>query len=161
MSNQTPFHPLMGKFDMDPGPIRPYWYGVEIDVPVTAGQSGVGSINLLNQQFICTRFNHGIVGCTGFPDTTGLNQDGQYTVQFQDEQTQYQNIPIQSELLFGSLRAGDAQWAPFPIPFAGNKTITFTVTNRCTRILTPESEHFTVQIVMAGFVRLGTNKPQR
>lgn len=161
MSGQLPNHPLMGKFDLDPGSTRPYWYGVEIDVPVEAGSSGVGSINLLNQPFIWTRTTHAIVGCTGFPDTTGLNQDGQYTIAFQDEQTQYQNIPIMAEAMFGTTRAGDSIWMPYPIPFAGNKTITFKVTNRCTRVLSPVSETFTVQIALSGFVDLGRARPQR
>lgn len=154
-------HPLAGKFDLDPGATRPYWYGVNIDVPVTEGLSGVGSINLLNEQFICTRFTHQILGNTGDPETSGLSQDGQYTIQIQDEVTQYQNIPIAAENMFGSQRAGDILWSPYPIPFAGNKTITFTVTNNYTRILTPSSETYRVQLVMSGFIYLGTTLPQR
>lgn len=158
---QGVIHPLMGKFDLDPGAIRPYWYGLNIDVPITAGQSGVASVNLLNEQFIMTRVTHAIMGCTGDPESTGLWQDGQYSVQMQDEQTQYQNIPIMSENMFGSQRIGDIQWLPFPIPFAGNKTLTFTVTNLCTRVLTPPSTEFTVQLALGGFIYLGTSKPQR
>ena len=146
---------------MDPGATRPYWYGVNIDVPVTAGQSGIGSINLLNEQFVCTMFSHQILGNTGDPETSGLHQDGQYTIQLQDEVSQYQNIPVAAENMFGSQRAGDIRWAPYPIPFAGNKTITFTVTNQYNRILTPESDHYTVQLVMSGFIYLGTTLPQR
>ena len=148
-------HPLLGRFDLDPGRWRPMYYGVEIGVPVALDGMAQGSITLNNQPFVLTKITHAIVGCTAVPDTTGLYQDGQYTIEFRDEQSNYQNMPIQADALLGSVRVGQFQDLPYPIPFAGNRTLTFRIVNRCLRVLDPVSETFQVAVVLHGVADWG------
>jgi hypothetical protein len=150
---------LMGKFDQDPGRYRPLYYGVEITVPTAVGGVGRGSISLNNQPFIWTRGGHQIVGDTADPSTTGLYQDGQYLIAFKDEQSNYQNQAIPAELLFGSVRSGYIVELAFPIAFAGNKTITFEITNRTNRALVPQADTYQVYIAMHGIADWGKLKP--
>lgn len=145
---------LMGKFDEDPGRYRPLYYGVEIAVPVAVGGVGRGSISLNNQPFIWTRCAHQIVGDI-FREDSGLFQDGQYMLAFKDEQSNYQNQPIPAELLFGSVRSGFIIELAFPIAFAGNKTITFEITNRANRTLSPVAPTFNVYVAMHGIADWG------
>lgn len=147
-------HPLLGRFDLDPGRWRPLYYGVEITVGRELDMIGTGAINLNNQPYILTEISHAIIGCTGDP-ATGLYQDGQYTILFKDEQTVYQNQPIQADMLYGSVRVGHSKPLPFPIPFAGNKVLTFEVVNRCLRVFVPEREDFVVGITLAGVADFG------
>ena len=156
-------HPLLGQFDIDPGAWRPLWYKVEIDVGINAGDVGRGSITLYAQPFVLTRVAHKIIGNTADPETSGLYQDGQYDLLMRDEQSNYTDDPIAADLMCGSYGAnvGGAAFLelPFPIPYAGNKTITFEVTNRVDRVLVPESTTFPVQIVVGGLSDWGELKP--
>lgn len=148
---------LLGRFDQDAGPWRPMFYGLNIDVPLTGGQSENGSVTIQNQPFIWTHLAHMVLGNTVDWLTTGLINDGQYMVEFKDEQSNYQNIPVAASAAFGQGPVGYALEFPFPIPFAGNKTITFRVTNNYTRVLTPTpaSPVFRVHFVLAGVADWG------
>lgn len=152
----SPKNPLLGRFDVDPGRWRPMWYGVEIDVPVLLNGRGVGSISLNNQPFIATRLTHQVIGDTAHASSSGLFQDGMYTIAFKDEQSNYINQPIPSECFAGSVVGGFSYEFPYPLPYAGSKTVTFEVYNRVLRTLDPESDYFTVAIVLHGIADWGT-----
>lgn len=162
LPGQTP-HPmlgLMGKFDEDPGRYRPLYYGVKISVPVTQGGVGRGSITINNMPYIMTRIMHKIIGRTA-DSQSGLVQDGQYDIQWKDEQSNYQNGPIPGDLMFGSVATGFLVELAFPIAFAGNKTLSFEITNSVPRLLSPLEDHFTVGIALHGVSDWGTLGPER
>lgn len=142
------------KFDKDPGRWLPMFYGVKISVPVIAGGRAEGSITIYNQPFVMRRVTHKIVGSTGDPATSGLYQDNQYDISWRDDNRVFQNDEIGADLMFGSagqIAGGPAVLdLPYPIPYAGNKTITFTVINSYTRVLTPTSDTFVVGICVSG-----------
>jgi hypothetical protein len=148
-------HPLLGKYDLDPGRWRPLYYQVEISVPVALGGRGIGSLPLNAQPYILTRVQAKIIGETADAATTGLYQDGQFDVEFKDEQANYQSGPMPADLMYGGPQAGYALDLPYPIPFAGNKSLTFEVTNRVLRVLASAAEYFTVGISLAGIADWG------
>ena len=150
-------HPLLSRFDQDAGPWRPMMYPLEIPVPIAADQSENGSLTINNQPFIWTRLAHQIMGNTGDPETSGLYQDGQYDIAFKDEQSNYQKISFPAGATLGGPGQGYEVELPFPIPFAGSKTITFTITNRYARVLTPEPAEpvFPVKLVVIGVADWG------
>lgn len=147
--------PLFGRYDKDPGRYRPQWYHVEIDVPVTAGGVQAGTITINNEPFCIVRTTSKIIGNTADPSTSGLYQDGQYDVEWKDQQHNYVDGPIAADLMWGSNENGYFIPFPFPLPYSGNDTLTFRVTNRVTRVLVPTSDTFTVQIVVHGITDLG------
>ncbi len=146
---------LMGKFDKDPGRYRPLSYGVTISVPVAAGQVGQGSITINNMPWIMTYVTHQIIGDTADPSTSGLYQDGQYSIEYKDEQSNYQNGPIPAEMMFGSVRSGYIIALAYPLPFEGNKTLSFRLTNLVTRVLVPVSTTFDIAIAIHGVADWG------
>lgn len=146
---------LMGRFDVDPGEYRPLSYGVTVTVGVAAGDVGRGSININNEPWIMTSVTHQIIGPTADPATSGLYQDGQYAIEYRDEQTVYQNQPIPADIMFGSVRSGFIKELPYPIPFAGAKTLSFNVVNLVTRTLLVGLT-FDVAIAIHGVVDKGT-----
>jgi hypothetical protein len=146
---------LLNRFDADPGPWRPMYYPVEIDVPVESGGSEERSVTINNQPFIWQFLGHQIMGCTGDPITTGLFQDGQYDITMRDEQSNYQSGPIAVCASIGGGPTGYMIYLPLPIPYPGTKTLTFRVTNRCTRRLSPESDVFTVKLTVGGVADWG------
>jgi hypothetical protein len=150
---------LMGKFDLDPGRYRPLYYGVTIAVGVDAGAIGRGSISINNMPYIWTHLTHQIVGNTNDYATLGLAQDGQYMIAFKDEQANYQNGPICADMMFGSVRSGYINPLSYPIPFAGNKTLTFEITNLYTRVFDPVAPKFNVMLAMHGVADWGTLTP--
>lgn len=149
---------LMGKFDADPGRYRPLYYGLSITLGVASGAIGRGSVTINNQPYIMTHVLHQIVGNTNDYATTGLAQDGQYLLSFKDEQSNYQNAPIPAEMLFGSVRSGYIVPLAYPIPFAGNKTLTFELQNLYTRVLAGQLTTFTVYLAIAGVADWGELK---
>jgi hypothetical protein len=151
---------LMGKFDRDPGKYRPLYYGVHIDVGVATGSIATGSVTINMQPYIWTHVLHQIVGNTNDYATTGLAQDGQYLIELKDEQSNYQNVPLPADMLFGSVRIGDVRPLAYPIPFAGNKTITITLTNLYTRVFVPVSPTFRVYVALGGVAEWGDLYPQ-
>lgn len=148
---------LLGRYDQDAGPWRPMYYGLTINVPVAAGGSENASITLNNQPYIWQYLSHMILGQTYDWETSGLYQDGQYMIEFKDEQSNYQNVPVAASAAFGQGPCGYMLEFPFPIPFAGNKTITFRITNNYTRVITPTppSAVFPVHLVLAGVADWG------
>lgn len=152
----TTRNPLLSRYDKDPGRWRPYKYGCLIDVPVTIDESGENTIQILNQPFIMDRISHAIIGPTYDPDASGLAQDGQYLISWHEEQSEYQNQPLLAIPAFGT--HDFPLYLSSPVGFAGNKTLTFRVTNTYTRILTPVAETFKVQIVIHGLSDWGTDR---
>jgi len=147
--------PLFGRYDKDPGRYRPQYYHVEIDVPVTVGGIGRGSIPINNEPFCMTRMTHRIIGPTADPTTSGLYQDGQYDIEWKDEQRNYVDGPINANIMWGWDESGYVMDLPFPLPFVGNKTLSFTVVNRVLRVLVPTADYFAIQICLAGIADLG------
>lgn len=150
-------NPLLSRFDVDPGPWRPMYYTVTIPVGVEANQSEEGSISLQNQPFIMTAISHQIIGNTGDPETSGLYQDGQYSISVKDEQSNYQNQPLPAAAAFGGPSTGYTIELPLPIAYPGSKTLTFRIVNHYTRILTPEPSEpiFNVKLVVCGMADWG------
>jgi hypothetical protein len=146
--------PIFGRYDKDPGRYRPQFYHVAISVPLAAGGVGRGSIPINNEPFCMTRITHRIIGDTGDPSTSGLYQDGQYDIEWKDEQRSYVDGSINANLMFGWDQSGYILELPFPIPFVGNKTLSFVVTNRVARTVGQET-HMEVQICLAGIADLG------
>jgi hypothetical protein len=149
-------NPLLGKFDRDAGRWRPYKYGVEIAVPVIAGGQESGAIQILNQPFVMDRISPSVVGDISDPVATGLADDGQYYIEWKDEQSEYQNQPLLAKTAFGT----DQFPIPLslPIAFAGNRTLTFRVTNAYTRVLNPSATTFRVFITIHGVADWGPDR---
>lgn len=152
----TTRRPLVGKFDRDPGPWRSYKYGCTMDVPVEVDASAENTIKILNQPYIMERITHTIIGNTWDPIATGLAQDGQYFIEWREEQSEYQNEPLLARDAYGMA----PHWIPLsaPLVFSGNRVLTFRVTNAYTRVLTPEAETFKVQIKIHGISNWGTDR---
>lgn len=146
---------FFGKADLDFGRFKPMWYNLEIEVPVIINGIGRGSVTTNAQPFLLTRITHAVVGCTYDWQTTGLYQDGQYSIWFRDEINNYQNQPIMAETMFGCNRTGHYLDFAIPIGYPGNRTISFEITNRCARTLSPESDYFTVALTLHGVADWG------
>lgn len=148
---------LVSRFDADPGPWRPMYYPLEIEVPLEAGESEIGSVTIQNQPWIWMFLGHQIMGNTGDPETSGLYQDGQYDIEFKDEQSNYQSAPVCASGAFGGGAFGYQIELPVPIGYPGSKTITFRITNRYTRVLTPEPSEpvFPIKLVLGGVADWG------
>jgi hypothetical protein len=144
---------LLTRFDKDSGRWRPYKYGVNILVPVTEGQWGEGTIQILNQPFVMNRISHGVVGNTNDYAANGLADDGQYYIEWKEEITSYQNQGLVAKEAYGT--RDYPLLLPAPIGFAGNKVLTFRVSSTYTRVLTPDADNFVVNIVVHGIADLG------
>lgn len=161
-------HPLLGRYDLDPGNWRPLWYRTEIQVGVNDMDINAGTIRINNMPYIWTGTTHQIIGNTADPTTSGLYQDGMYDVRFSDEQTQYQDTFIMANLIFGMAGAsaggnngGFIQNMPYPIPFAGSRSVNFEVRNRVARTLTGDPGFYTVQIALCGLSSWGKARSRR
>lgn len=158
MSGQGPSawmgSPIFGRYDKDPGRYRPQWYHVEFDVGVAAGGQGQGSIPINNEPFCIVRMSAKIVGDTA-NDQSGIVEDGQYDIEWKDQQHNYVDGPMAANLMWGWNERGYALDFPFPIPYSGNDTLSFRVTNRVTRVPVPTADYFKIQIVVAGITDLG------
>lgn len=160
--------PLLGKYDLDPGQWRPLYYPTEISVGINAGENAENSVNFNHQPFIMTAISHKIVGDTADPSTSGLYQDGQYDLEWRDEQSNYQKSRCPADLMFGTWgsaangEGGGFGWQlPYPIAFAGNRTLTFKITNRVARTLTgdPPPTTFIVAVCCIGIGDWGSLRP--
>ena len=162
MEEFKPATPLLNFFDLDPERLKPMSYEATIDVPVAANGLGVSSVTIRNQPFILSRIKHRILGNTGDPETSGLYDDGQYLIEWRDEQRTYTNAPINADLLWGPRgMMGDYSPLVYPVYWAGTHTLDFRVTNQYTRVLTPQAEYFQVQIVLEGVADWGKLTPPR
>ena len=146
---------LLNKYDADPGPFRPFHYTTEIDVPVVNNGIGRGSITTNQQPFVFLRLSHQIIGNTADPETSGLYQDGQYTILYKDEMSNYQKEPTMADILAGSVRSGFISWLPMPLGLAGSRSFYFEIVNRVTRVLSPTADYFKVAITMHGMADWG------
>jgi len=146
---------FFSKFDIDFARHKPMWYNVEIEVPVALNGIGRGSIALNNQPYLLYRITHQIIGETVNWETTGLEQDGQYTVTFRDENSNYQNQPIIAESFFGPCRTGHYLDFPIPIAYSGNRVLSFEIVNRYLRVLAGEEEYFVVALTLHGIADWG------
>jgi hypothetical protein len=146
---------LMSPQDLNPARWKPMNYGTNIDVPVAANGIGQGVVTFNNQPIFITRAAMLFLGNTEDPETSGLYQDGQVLVAMNDDQRTYQNIPLHADLLWGPKREGSFRTLEFPIYYAGGRTIRFELTNTYTRVLTPVSDTFRVQIILAGLADWG------
>lgn len=160
---------MLSRYDQDPGAWRPLFYGLDIDVGLKVGAINQGSVNLNNQPYILTRITHQIIG-DYYVETDPmvmypmwLFNDGQYSIEWKDEQSNYTNTMIPADLMFGTVRGyGGQRDLPFPIPFAGNKTITFRVMNLRTRTPTiPLLKYFRVSVCLCGVADWGDTYPLR
>lgn len=162
----SPFmNPILGKYDIDPGQLRPQWYHCNVSVPVAADGAGISTIRINAQPYTMTRITHKILGDTSNTQS-GLVQDGQYLVEWNDEQSTYVDGPIAADLMWGSNASdvpggGYVMELPYPLAFPGNKSLTFRVTNLILRTLDPEADYFTVQIVLHGIGDWGTPQQSR
>ncbi len=151
-------NPLLGRFDLDPGKWRPLWYYKEVSVGVAAGALGTVALTINNQPYLMTRLTHSIIGPIQ-ADGSGYLNDGQYDIEIKDEQSNYQNQQIPADLMFGSMGStvgnGFNMEFPYPLPFAGNKTILFRVTNRVTRVFAPVATTFVVGLCLHGIADWG------
>jgi len=149
---------VSGRYDRDPGRWRPYKYGCIIEVPVTEGEWGENTIQVMNQPFVWDRLTHSVIGNTNDYQATGLADDGQYFIEWREENSWYQNQPLLARNAYGT--------KDFPIPlttpvgFAGNRTMTFRITNAYTRVLTPDAEIYKVEIVIHGASDWGPDATQ-
>lgn len=141
-------HKFFSIFDVDFARYKPMWYGLELDVPITDNGIGEGSITTNNQPFLLYRITHQIVGASWDWLTTGLEQDGQYTIEFRDEQSNFQNIALPAPTLYGPW--DDPKDFAIPLAYSGNRTFKFRVINRHARVLTPSADYFKLAIVMHG-----------
>lgn len=149
------YHPLFGKFDQDPGAFRPQWYHVDIDVPVTLGGTGRGQIRIDNEPYALFRITHKIVGDIDVPSESGLYQNGMYSVEWSDEKRRYTDGAINADLMWGWNTTGYIIDFPYPIAYAGSKSIEFIITNNLARTLVPTADYFKVEIVLHGIADLG------
>jgi hypothetical protein len=156
----VPRNALVSRFDADPGPWRPMFYGLKIQVPLEEGGSESAAVTIQNQPFIWMWLGHQIIGNTWYEDT-GLRQDGQYNIEFKDELSNYQNIPVAASAAFGGGEFGYGVNLPVPIAYPGAKTITFRITNEYTRVLTPTPDEpvFTIKLVLGGVADWGELQP--
>lgn len=146
--------PLMTRYDKDPGRWRPFKYGCVVDVPVLETEAGENTILIMNQPFMMDRISFSVVGNTHDYQGTGLADDGQYFVEWREEQSVYQNAPILAKTAFGTEEF--PLYLSAPVAFAGNKTLYFRLSSSYTRVLNPVAEYFKVQVVCHGISDWGT-----
>lgn len=144
---------LLSRFDKDPGRFRPMQYNLLVSVPVLVNGIGRGSISINNQPYIWTYLTHGIVGDVSAG--TGLFQDNQYLISVRDEQSNYQDMSGLALTQFGDANSGRFLPLPYPIPYSGNKTITFEIQNLYNRVIVGDPENFQVQLTMRGVADWG------
>jgi hypothetical protein len=153
MQNLVTGNRLLSEFDKDPGRWRPYKYGLILDVPVDEEEAVEGDMKLLNQPFILTQITTNVVGNVSDYEGTGLADDGQYFVEWREEQSVYQNAPLLAKSAFGT------ETAPIPLPapigFAGNRVLVWRVRSAYTRVLSPDADTFKVQIIIHGVANWG------
>jgi hypothetical protein len=146
---------LLNLADLDPERWKPLTYPVTADIPVVENGLARCSIVLNNKPYVLTRIATSILGNTRDPETSGIYNDGQYTLEMSDEMIQYTAGPIMADLLCGPKETGENRNMEFPIYFAGTHTLTFTIANLYTRILSPKSDTFKVQIIVGGLCDWG------
>jgi len=145
---------LQNWYDLDPQKWVWFCYPVTIDIGVDENSIGLGQVNLLNHPQFVIRISHQIIGNTGDPETSGLYQDGQYSLELKDQKTAFTLNAVQANNLLGPMIQGNFPDLPFPKYYQGVNTLQFRVTNLVNRVLTPEAETFQVQFAVHGVADL-------
>jgi hypothetical protein len=149
----------MGEKDVDPGRFRSHFEKVRIDVGIDLNAIGRGSITTVDLPFYLMRLTHQIVGPTHDWLTTGLMQDGQYSVSWKDERTVYTHGQpdnfIMPDSMWGSVRTGHQFLLPRVQYYPGRNTHSFEIRNEVARLLSPPQDLFTVEIVLHGMLDHG------
>ena len=130
---------------------KPKYYAATVTVDTAEGGIGEGAVTFDNVPFILTHATHTILGAsfdyTEIPAV--IKQDGQYSIDWKDDQTSFQNEPISAESMFGSNRIGEIIPLPVRVAYKGSKTLSVRITNLVDRTATGTT--FKVQIVFCGF----------
>lgn len=152
-------NPMIAFFDADPAGWKNYFYAEYVDLGVDANAQDVMVFNLMFAPYIWTHVAHGIVGNVDDPETSALNNDGQYLVKMRDERTNYIDKPAPANLLFGPHKEGSFAELPIPTFYPANHAIQIEITNIYTRTLNPPSDTFRVYFVLRGMQYWGQLKP--
>ena len=129
------------------------------DIAVAANSQGVITLPTMLQPYMWHDLTHTIVGNIDDPETSGLYNDGQYTIEYADERSQYTSIAIPSLALSGPHKEGSFPDFRLPVFFPANHTITFRITNLHGRILTPTAPTFRVWVCIHGLQYWGQLRP--
>jgi len=133
---------------LDPTIYRAKYYVLNIDVDAEIGGIGGGAKTIDNTPFVLDRITHGI---SFRPD--GVNQDGNYTLQFRDDQSVYNTEPALAQMLFGGVFNGNRVLdLPLRMFFQGSSTLNIDVVNYTDRTGGGVT-NFQLGIVFHGFER--------
>ena len=146
--------PLLNWYDLDPQKWRVFCATCDITLGVDAGEVGAGSIQLLNHPQYVYKMSYQFLGNTGDPESSGLINDGQVLCEWSDQRTNYTISPVSLANLWGPMINGQFPELGLPLYYQGVNVMSFRLTNIFNRILTPESDDFTVQIAAHGIANL-------
>ena len=132
---------------LDPSIYRMKQYVLTFQCGSAVEGKGGGSETIDNTPFVLDTITHGIAFQ---PDN---QQDGNYTLQFRDDQSVYNTFPALSQTLYGSVFQGN-RVVPLPLRmfFRGSSSLTMEAINYTDRTGT-YPEQFPIQIVFHGFER--------
>lgn len=136
---------------------RSRFYAVNVPIPLPdppnpmpAGTGNTASVTVQNYPFLMKRVGHAIIGrnqvlagpITGLAD---VSQDGQYTVRFRTDSSNYMNVPLSALAAFGGGQFSQIVDLPAPIELKPKETIIVEVSTSIPRQLGIE-----VQIIFEG-----------
>lgn len=131
---------------LDPSLFRWRKYVMNAECSTSVGGIGNGSIKLDNNPFVLDFITHGIFT---LPDDV---QDGNYSMQFREGQTVFNDFPAMSHTLFGSVYQGNEVVLPTIRQFfKGGATLIMDMTNYTNRTGVFPDGTFTLQVVFHGF----------
>lgn len=129
---------------LDPSIYKNKFYKIDVATLSVVNGVGDGAVTLDSTPFILDSIAHVIVGA--LPE----DQDGQYSVLWRDEYTNYSQEQVMAEPAFGSIRSGFFVPLPLRSFFRSSATISMEVTNYIDRTADfPVS--FPLQFVLHGF----------
>ena len=152
------FNPLLQWFadqTKNPGRWNHYNYSVSVSVGKAAGSTAMCSIQLDTFPYILLGLSGKIIGNTAEPATSGVYQDGQWSIEWKDSKRNFSKGYIPADLLFGNTANGFYRDLTYPVAFDGGQTITFNIRNDVTRPLPGPQETFTVALVTFGIGDFG------
>jgi len=128
---------------------KPKWYLINVTCDVIAGSEGENSVTLDARPFICKKITHALQG------RVKADQHGDYNIMIRDDETSYQNFPINANAQFGSAFDGGPEvFLPRPIAYRGSSVITAKVQNPRTRTEYGGSGVFNLHVVLHGIERV-------